>query len=101
LGKLRLATADGDPLSAASWIKSGPVFTGTETVHGVGHAGFAKSPDGTEDWIIYHSKTTTTPGWNDRVIRMQKFAWNGDGSPNFGTPVPSGQSVPVPSGECK
>jgi GH43 family beta-xylosidase len=101
LGQLRLASADADPLSAASWIKSdGPVFTGTEQVHGVGHAGFAKSPDGTEDWILYHSKKTTTPGWEDRAIRLQKFTWNADGSPNFGTPTPAGQPLTVPSGEC-
>jgi GH43 family beta-xylosidase len=101
LGQLRLAAAEADPLSAANWIKSDePVFTGTETVHGVGHAGFAKSPDGTEDWIIYHSKTTTTPGWSDRVLRLQKFTWNADGTPNFGAPVPSGQPLKVPSGEC-
>jgi GH43 family beta-xylosidase len=101
LGQLRLAGPDVDPLSRASWIKSdGPVFTGTSSVHGVGHAGFAKSPDGTEDWILYHSKTTTTPGWEDRVIRIQKFGWNADGSPSFGTPTPAGQPITVPSGEC-
>jgi hypothetical protein len=32
---------------------------------------------------------------------MQKFTWNADGSPNFGVPVPSGQPLPVPSGECR
>jgi GH43 family beta-xylosidase len=86
-------------MDAASWVKSGPVFAGTESVYGVGHASFTKSPDGTEDWIVYHSKIATTPGW-DRDIRIQKFAWNGDGSPNFGTPTPAGQPVAAPSGEC-
>jgi GH43 family beta-xylosidase len=76
------------------------VFSGTPDVYGVGHASFTTSPDGTEDWIIYHSKVDTQPGWN-RVIRTQKFTWNTDGSPNFGTPTATGESVHQPSGQCK
>ena len=97
LGQLRLTGAD--PMSPASWTKSGPVFVSGEGVVGVGHAGFTKSPDGTEDWIVYHAKTSTSPGW-DRVIRMQKFTWNADGSPSFGLPEPSGRQIARPSGEC-
>jgi GH43 family beta-xylosidase len=102
LGLLRLTAPGADPLNPASWVKSGPVFSGATAagVHGVGHASFTKSPDGTEDWIVYHAKTTTTPGWGDRVIRMQKFTWNADGTPNFGTPVPGGTQIAVPSGQC-
>jgi GH43 family beta-xylosidase len=97
LGQLRLTGVD--PMDPASWVKSGPVFSGTTNVYGVGHASFTKSPDGTEDWIVYHSKISTTPGW-ERDIRIQKFGWNADGSPSFGTPIPAGQPVTVPSGEC-
>ena len=100
LGQLRLNAPTADPLQPGSWTKSGPVFAGTTDVYGAGHAGFATSPDGTEQWILYHSKTLTTPGWNDRVIRMQKFTWKADGSPNFGLPSPAGQLLPLPSGEC-
>ncbi len=100
LGQLRLKSPDADPMDPASWIKSGPVFTPTADVHGVGHNGFISSPDGREDWIVYHAKIHPTPGW-ERVIRIQKFGWNADGSPNFGTPVPSGKPVRVPSGQCK
>lgn len=98
LGQLRLAASDADPMDPGSWIKTGPVFTRAPGVHGPGHNGFAKSPDGTEDWIVYHAKRDTTPGW-DRVIRMQPFGWNADGSPDFGEPVPSGRPIPVPSGQ--
>lgn len=98
LGQLRL-TPGADPMNPASWVKSGPVFTGSANVYGVGHASFTVSPDGTENWIVYHSKVDTTPGWN-REVRAQKFGWNTDGSPAFGTPVPSGQTMPVPSGQC-
>ena len=100
LGQLRLASATADPMNPASWVKSGPVFTGTGSVYGVGHASFTQSPDSTEDWIVYHSKVDPSPGWN-RDIRTQKFSWNQDGSPNFGTPVPAGQSIPMPAGQCK
>ncbi|MGQ0563167.1 MAG: glycoside hydrolase family 43 protein [Gemmatimonadota bacterium] len=98
MGQLRLASAHADPLVPSSWIKSGPVFTGTETVHGAGHGSFTVSPDGTESWIIYHSKIDTRPGW-DRVIRLQKFEW-ANGAPVFGMPVASGTTVRVPSGQC-
>jgi GH43 family beta-xylosidase len=98
LGQLRLTGAD--PLQAASWTKSsGPVFASGDGVVGVGHASFTASPDGAEDWIVYHAKTSTTPGW-DRVIRMQKFTWKADGSPDFGAPVASGRKIARPSGEC-
>lgn len=99
LGQLRLKEPNADPMSPESYVKSGPVFMPTETVHGVGHGSFTVSPDGTENWHIYHAKVDTRPGW-ERVIRMQKFTWNPDGSPDFGVPVPSGQPLPVPSGEC-
>jgi GH43 family beta-xylosidase len=98
MGQLALVEG-GDPLDPASWVKSGPVFAGTEDVHGVGHAGFTVSPDGSEDWIVYHSKTSTKPGW-ERVVRMQPFLWSAEGSPLLGTPVPPGRPIPVPSGQC-
>lgn len=98
LGQLALADTTLNPMRPKNWIKSGPVFQGTETVHGVGHCSFAKSPDGTEDWIFYHSKKTTKPGW-ERDIRLQPFTWRADGSPNFGKPVPAGVLIKVPSGQ--
>ena len=99
LGLLRL-TPGADPLVPSSWTKSGPVFSGRPEVgvYGVGHASFTKSPDGTEDWIVYHAKTVQAAGWNDRVIRMQRFGWNANGTPNFGLPV--GGQANVPSGQC-
>lgn len=99
LGELALADSTRDPMKPENWQKSGPVFQGTDQVHGVGHCCFAKSPDGTEDWILYHAKKSTEPGW-ERNIRLQPFGWNPtDGSPVFGTPVPAGVPLPLPSGE--
>lgn len=100
LGQLRLRTPNADPMNPGSWIKSGPVFEGTGRVYGVGHASFTISPDGTQEWIVYHSKVDTTPGWN-RVIDMKPFGWKEDGSPDFGIPPPPGKQIPVPSGQCR
>jgi GH43 family beta-xylosidase len=98
LGLLRLKDTYGDLLSPDNWEKIGPVFMGTGDVLGVGHCSFAKSPDRTEDWILYHSKKTVEPGWQ-RDVRLQPFSWNPDGTPNFGTPIPAGVPIPRPSGE--
>ena len=98
LGMLRLRSPAADPTQPGSWIKSGPVFAEANGVYGPGHNGFAKSPDGTEDWLIYHAKVDTGPNWN-RVIRLQRINWRADGTPDFGEPVASGVPLPVPSGE--
>jgi GH43 family beta-xylosidase len=102
--KLGLLTYNGgDPLNSTSWVKtSTPVFqrNNTAAVYGPGHNGFFKSPDGTEDWIVYHA--TTNPAGNcdlNRSTRAQKFTWNSDGTPNFGTPTGLGVTLTAPSGE--
>lgn len=100
LGMLQLKNPDGNLVDLLNWEKTGPVFQGTSSVLGVGHCSFVKSPDDTEDWIIYHSKKTSAPGW-DRDVRMQLFNWNADGTPNFGIPVQAGQEIARPSGEAE
>ena len=99
LGALRLRAPLTDPMNPDSVVKRGPVFAGTPTAFGVGHASFTTSPDGSESWIVYHTKRHATPGWN-RVIQAQKFDWNADGSPDFRTPVSPGTAIPMPSGQC-
>lgn len=98
LGQLRLKDSTLNPLDSKNWIKSGPVFQGTKSVLGVGHASFTTSPDGTEWWIMYHSKKSTKPGW-EREVRLQQFTWKKDGSPDFGVPLPPGTFIKKPSGE--
>jgi GH43 family beta-xylosidase len=98
LGQLRL-TDTTRVLDPASYVKTGPIFQSANGVFGVGHNTFTTSPDGREDWIVYHAKTRTAAGWDDRVVRMQRFTWNADGTPNLGTPVAAGERLPVPSGE--
>lgn len=98
LGQLKLKPKAKTPMSPESWEKSGPVFQGTDKVHGVGHASFTRSPDNKEWWIIYHSKKDLKPGW-DRDIRAQKFEWDSNGNPIFGMPQPAGIPLKKPSGE--
>lgn len=100
LGMLQLINPEGNLPDPANWKKTGPVFLGNAEVFGVGHCSFVKSPDNTEDWIIYHSKKSTKPGW-ERDVRMQPFTWNSDGTPNFGKAIPAGVPVKLPSGELE
>ena len=87
-----------DPLHRSSWKKHGCVFRKTDHVWGLGHCSFVQSPDGTEDWIVYHAKSKRKKGWTDRNVRTQKFSWTDEGLPNFGEPTPVGISLAVPSG---
>ncbi|WP_171112201.1 MULTISPECIES: family 43 glycosylhydrolase [unclassified Streptomyces] len=101
LGQLELTGSD--PLSASSWSKkSTPVFQRSDGngVYGPGHNGFFTSPDGSESWIVYHANDNASEGCdNGRTTRAQRFTWNADGTPNFGTPVRLGASLAGPSGE--
>jgi len=95
------ASADADLLDPKSWTKSAqPVFKKSEAngVYAPGHNSFFKSPDGTEDWIIYHANAMPGQGCGGfRSPRMQKFGWNADGTPNFGIPERTGIPMAAPS----
>ncbi|HEU5116166.1 MAG TPA: family 43 glycosylhydrolase [Isosphaeraceae bacterium] len=98
LGMLTAKT-DADLLSPKSWTKSPePVFQSGHGVIAPGHASFTKSPDGQQDWIVYHTARFPGAGWT-RLVRTQPFSWTTDGQPDFGAPVPSNQPIPLPSGE--
>ncbi|HET8936102.1 MAG TPA: glycoside hydrolase family 43 protein [Polyangiales bacterium] len=92
-----------DPLQPEAWVKSPePVFARADaaSVYGPGHNGFFKSPDGSEDWIVYHANSASD-GVCDikRTTRAQPFTWKADGTPDFGKPLPLTTAIPVPSGE--
>jgi GH43 family beta-xylosidase len=88
-------------LLASSWVKSAqPVFKQSPEngVYAPGHNSFFKSPDGKEDWILYHANSAPGQGCGlQRSPRAQKFTWNADGSPNFGIPVKAGQAMNIPA----
>jgi GH43 family beta-xylosidase len=92
-----LVNRDGDLLNPRSWEKHGPVFHKSSEVWGVGHCSFVRSPDESEDWILYHAKSKQKKGWLDRHVHAQSFTWNKNGFPDFGIPWPAGTSFPMPS----
>lgn len=102
---LGLLTLTGsDPLDPASWTKHpeplfGPYEGPDGAVYTPGHNSFTVSPDGSEDWLVYHGKDMPTGGFADRMTRVQRFSWTEEGMPYFGDPIPSGVPLRKPSGE--
>ncbi|GAA2692788.1 MULTISPECIES: family 43 glycosylhydrolase [Actinosynnema] len=98
-----LTWTGGDPMSPSSWVKkSSPIFQRNDAagVYGPGHASFARSPDETETWVVYHANSSASQGCGTtRTTRAQKIAWNSDGSPNLGAPVATGTTITGPSGD--
>ncbi|RIV24984.1 glycosyl hydrolase family 43 [Fibrisoma montanum] len=97
------ASATADLLNPASWTKTPqPVFGpyARDGAYGVGHNSFFTTPDGTENWLLYHANPTINTGCSNlRSPRIQRFTWKADGSPDFGTPVPLSEWIKRPSGE--
>ena len=97
----RLTYSGGDILDPRSWVKAElPVLSKEPAgrAFGPGHNSFVKSPDGSEDWIVYHAIDNSGGGWARRSVRAQRFGWNADGVPVFGAPVGLGVPVVEPSG---
>jgi GH43 family beta-xylosidase len=94
-----LTATRGDLLDPASWVKSPKsVFASDKAVTSPGHGCFVKSPDGTEDWMVYHSAQYKGAGW-DRQIDAQRFTWAANGAPSFGQPIGDDVDQPLPSGQ--
>lgn len=102
LGMLILSKG-GEPMNASSWTKvSKPIFKASSKngLYGVGHCTFTKSPDGKEDWIVYHACTIdSTTSYEPRYACIQKVNWNKDGTPNLGQPEGRYKALQSPSGE--
>ncbi len=88
-------------LDANSWQKfDHPFFKQNRPGHvfGPGHNGFFKSPDGKQDWIIYHANPESQQGCGSfRSPRAQPITWNADGTPDFGEPIPPDTPIQKPS----
>jgi GH43 family beta-xylosidase len=100
LGMLTFTGSD-NLLDSSLWKKNPlPVFRQKPEagVFAPGHNSFFKSPDGKEDWILYHANSAKGQGCGRfRSPRAQMFKWNKDGTPDFGEPVSTVTPVPVPS----
>lgn len=94
------ANLNSNPMDASSWIKIDHPFLSTDPhsdAFGPGHNGFFKSPDGKQDWIIYHANPAPGEGCgNFRSPRIQPFTWDNLDRPHFGKPVPLSQPLQKP-----
>lgn len=104
LGLLELTGKD--PMDPKSWTKHPtPVFgpaapqDGALGVYAPGHNSFTVSPDGSEDWLVYHAKDSDGNDARGRTMRIQRISWTADGRPDFGRAIPSGVPQRKPSGE--
>ena len=89
------ASDSADLMNPKSWTKSPqPVFQadGSHGVWAAGHNSFTTSPDGRQDWIVYHANPGPGLGCGGRRAPfMQPFSWSADGFPVFGAPAPAVQ----------
>lgn len=100
LGLLAL-TPGTDPLVASNWKKSEQPLLQMDDeagVYGPGHNSFVASPDGTEEWIVYHATSGSDDGWNNRKARAQRVSWTADGMPEFGKPFSLDTAIEAPAG---
>ncbi len=101
LGML-IADAASDLTDVAAWHQHPKIMfarVDQRGVFGPGHNSFFKSPDGTEDWIVYHAKSGVANTYADRSTRAQKLTWTPEGLPDLGLPLALDTDIPVPSGE--
>ena len=100
LGMLTFTGKD-NVLDPGAWNKNPlPVFKQKPEsgVYAPGHNSFFTSPDGKENWILYHANSASGQGCGKyRSPRAQLFKWKADGRPDFGEPLKTDIPLPVPS----
>lgn len=88
-------------LDASAWVKSDqPILQQSDKnkVYAPGHNSFFKSPNGKEDWILYHGNSNPDEGCGEkRSPRMQKLKWNKNGNPVIGSPEAAGVPLKIPA----
>jgi GH43 family beta-xylosidase len=99
LGALRFK-AGGDPMDRESWAKlSEPLFRTGNGLYGPAHNAFFKSPDGTEDWQVFHANQNQNDGCSTtRETFIQRISWKDD-VPDLGEPLAVGTEIFPPAGE--
>lgn len=100
---LLTARRGGDLLDAATWSKHPqPVLTRGNGIYATGHNGFFTSPDGREQWIIYHANPGPDMGCTaKRAPHMQRIEWSAAGTPRFTPPAPPTVQLTKPSGTAE
>lgn len=96
------AAESSDPMKPESWVQiDTPLLERKDDagVFGPGHHAFFKSPDGREDWIVYHAKAVVGFTYKGRSTRAQKIEWDADGFPKKIVPLPLDAKVPLPGGD--
>lgn len=100
LGVLEFIGED-DLLNPLNWKKHrSPILTQSakNKVYGTGHNSFFKSPNGKEDWILYHANSEQGQGCGGfRSPRMQRLFWDENGFPFVGEAVSETTTLNIPS----
>ena len=101
------ADESSDLLDPKSWTKiEGPLLNkslnpGDDSL-APGHACVVQSPDGTEDWLIYHAFAGNTESFSGeqeaRCARALKIEWDENGMPVMGNPIAFDVLQKAPSG---
>lgn len=94
-------TGKDNLLDASAWKKSDkPILSQSDKtkVYAPGHNSFFKSPNGKEDWILYHANSNPGEGCGfKRSPRMQQIIWDKNGNPVIGEPVSNGTALAIPA----
>ncbi|GGB20768.1 glycosyl hydrolase family 43 [Sphingomonas metalli] len=101
---LGLLRAEGSNLlSPTAWTKSpAPVLSSANGVFATGHNGFFRSPDGREQWIVFHGNPAANMGCTARrAPYLSRVRWTASGEPRIDRPSAPGIPVPKPGGTTR
>jgi GH43 family beta-xylosidase len=97
MGLLTCTNADDPDYNKWVWEKKPvPILSQADGILGPGHNSFTVSPDGKEDWIVFHAKAAAAPD-SIRVPYVQRIVWEDD-SPVVVRPVSPDTKIVEPSG---
>jgi GH43 family beta-xylosidase len=94
------ARRGGALLSRQTWRKAPePVLKSANGIYATGHNGFFRSPDGREDWIVYHANPGPGMGCTaKRAPHLGRMRWSRSGEPIFPSPAASEVTLRKPGG---
>lgn len=88
--------AADSPLDASRWTRRNDpwlVSSAAQETWAPGQPSFVTSPDGTEDWLVYHAADTATRGCSpQRALHFNRIVWAADGPYVEG---PTGPNTPI------